>query len=196
MPVTETAAADTTTEATGTGTGTGTSAESSAETNTSETKKSNVKAEVKSDTGLVKIISNYDDAAEKAQSYYVEMIDYIKKNNISRAVLVRTLVEARKIEVISASSEASRILKISKDDEVFNALKAGEITLKVAKAQTQKKRDSSAAATTTGSNEGKDKVYDKALQAFAASAKALGMDLKSILASVKATLQADPYNIK
>lgn len=175
-------------------TGTGVTTESSAETKTE--KKSKVKPEVAADTGLLAIVANYDDAAEKAQSFYVEMIQYIKKNNISRAVLVKTLMEGRKIEAQTAVTQASRILTMAKDEGVVAALAAGEITLKVAREQTKKTRESSKASTATGSNEGKDQTYDKALKAFAAAAKALGYPLKDILASVKATLQAEPFSIK
>lgn len=190
MPVSESAPETEIAASAGTGTGTGT------ETETSTQVKKAVKPEVKADPGLVTIVQNYENAAEKAQTYYVEMIDYIKKNNINRAVLVRTLVEARQIEVVTASSEASRIMKIAKDDVVFGQLAAGEITLKVARVATQKKRESSAATTTTGTSEDKNKTYEKAVQDLAKAAKALGFDVKSVLANVKATLQAEPYNLK
>jgi len=190
MPVSETTPDTESSAATGTGTGTETSSETKAET------KKAVKPEVKANPELVTLIKNYEDAAEKAQTYYVDMINFIKKNSISRAVLVRTLVEARQIEIVSASSEASRILKIAKDDEVFNQLAAGEITLRVARQATQKKREASPAAATAGTAEQKTKAYEDAVQALAKAAKALGFDVKSVLANVKATLQADPYNLK
>lgn len=156
------------------------------------------KPEVKSNPELAALITNYDSAAEQAQSFYVEMIDFIKKNNLSRAVVVKTLVEARKVEVTTATSQASRIFNIVKDDETFQALKNGEITLRAAREQTTKKRESSDKGKNDGptTQEGKEKAMDAALQIFAKAAKATGMDLKSIVASVKATLQADPYNIK
>lgn len=150
-----------------------------------------VKPEVKVDPGLSKIIANYDESVEKAVSHQVEMIDYIRKNNISRAVLVKTLVEVRKIEVVSATSEASRIMKLAKDDQIFEQLKNGEITLKAARNATKKPQ-----AKKEVPQEPKEKIYEKALIAFAEAAKAVGLPLKDILESVKATLKADPYNIK
>lgn len=150
-----------------------------------------VKPEVKVDPGLAAIISNYDEAAERAISHQVEMVDYIKRNNVSRAVLVKTLVECRKIEVVSAQSEASRIMQLAKNEEVFNALKNGEMTLKAARNATRKPQ-----AAKAPTQESKEKTYETALQAFGQAAKALGLPLKDILASVKATLQAAPFEIK
>lgn len=201
MPVSDTggaATAEDTGESSGeTGTGTGTGTESAASTETGKATKKAAKPEVKSDPVLGGLINTYEDAADKATSFYVEMIDYIRKQSITRAVLVKTLMEFRKVTADTAVTQASRILTMSKNDEVLNALQAGEITLKVARQQVTKTREPKAAGSgSAGTAEQKQTDFDNKLKAFAGAAKALGYDLKSILATVKATLQAEPFSIK
>lgn len=183
-------------DAEGTGTGTGTETNTGTETKSSAATKKGAKPEVKPDPQLGALINNYEEAAGKATSFYVDMIDYIKRNNISRAVLVKTLMEFRKVEASTAVTQASRILNLAKDEGVLEQLANGEITLKVARAATSTKREKSPASGNTGTSESKEKDFDNKLKAFAQAAKAMGYDLKSIMATVRATLQAEPFSIK
>jgi hypothetical protein len=200
MPASETQAADQENEQGGSGTGTGTGTETSGETGTSAktgtATKKGTKPEVKADPELGALLNTYEDAQEKATSYFVEMLDYVKKKNITRAVLVKTLMEFRKVEASTAVTQASRILTMLKDEGVVDQLRAGEISLKVARAATARTRETSATGGSAGTNEAKEKDFDNKLKAFAQAAKAMGYDLKSIMATVRATLQAEPFNIK
>ena len=198
-PTSETEAAENETEGgagTGTGTGVETSGETGASTKSGTATKKGTKPEVKADPELGALLTTYEDAQEKATSYFVDMLDYVKKKNITRAILVKTLMEFRKVEASTAVTQASRILSMLKDEGIVDQLRAGEISLKVARAATTKTRETSATGGAAGTNEAKEKDFDNKLKAFAQSAKAMGYDLKSIMATVRATLQAEPFNIK
>lgn len=155
-----------------------------------ETKpKKAVKPEAKVHVGLLECIKQYDTHVAEAETYYIEMIEIIQTEQISRADVVATMMKARGISFETAQSQYSRMKGIFSNKEVLEKLKNGEITLKVAREATTKKQ----------ANPTKDKAVDpakkeerfeKAVNSVVASAKECGFDRKSVLTSIEAALKA------
>ena len=159
------------------------------------------KPEAKVHQGLETLIKSYDTACEKAESYYIQIIEEIQKNKISRADVVATLMRARGITFETAQSQYSRMKGIWQNEEVLKQLKAGEISLRMAREKTTNKqaKNPNSAGTTgsaTGGNGGtkdtetKEARYDRCRKALVASAKECGFDIKSVLLSLEADLKA------
>lgn len=150
---------------------------------------------------LLAAISSYDQHIQEAETYYVEMIELVLTEKISRADVVATLMRARKITFETAQSQYSRMKKMWENPEVLKQLKAGEITLKVAREATTKKQANAANGNATGgtaegagsktaSTETKEARYQRAQKALIAAVKECGFDLKSALMSFEAELKS------
>lgn len=161
--------------------------------------KANAKPEAKVHAGLESVIVKYDDAVEKAESYYIEIIEVIQSNKISRADVVATLMKARKITFETAQAQYSRMKGIWQNPEVLKQLKDGEITLKMAREKTTKKQagttstqgaQSGASTSAEASKETKEARYERCQKAHVAAVKECGYDLKSAIVSFEASLKA------
>lgn len=160
--------------------------------------KTKAQPEAKVHTSLLEKIKSYDESVAKAESYYVEIIEIIQTEKVSRADVVATLMRARGISFETAQSQYSRMKNIWQNPEVLKQLKDGEITLKIAREKTTKKQagtEQAAAGTgaTTGSGgekETKEARYDRVRKAFVAAVKECGFDLKSTLVGLEADLKA------
>lgn len=149
---------------------------------------------------LASLIQSYDTTVEKAESYYIEIIETIQKEKISRADVVATLMKARGITFETAQSQYSRMKGVWQNPEVLAQLKSGEITLKVAREKTSKKQTNPASsavstgtpgeATKKSEQESKEMRYDRCRKAHVAAVKECGFDLKSALMSFEADLKA------
>lgn len=136
--------------------------------------------------GLVKIITNYDEHVEQAETYYVEMIEFIQGKQLSRADVVATLMRARGIGYETAQTQYSKMKGILNNKEILAELKAGKITLRVARERTTKKQENPKSS----KPEAKEAKYSNALKGLAAAAKECGFDFDSVMLSVKAELHS------
>lgn len=132
---------------------------------------------------------NYDSAMAEAERFYVEIIELIQGSNISKADVIATIMDARKIAYETAAGHFTKMKNIWTSPEILQKLKAGEITLKMARDATTKKSTTKKAAT-SATTETKEARYDKVRKSLVASAKELGFDRKSVLLTVEADLKA------
>lgn len=150
---------------------------------------------------LLAAITKYDEHIQEAETYYVEMIELVLTEKISRADVVATLMKARKVTFETAQSQYSRMKKMWEKPEILEQLKKGEITLRVARDATTKKQanpastgDGSASgapgSTGTKSQETKEARYERVRKAHVAAVKECGFDFKSSMLSFEADLKA------
>lgn len=156
-----------------TGTGAAPATDAKADTKT--------KPEVTVHKGLLELFKKHDGAAEKAATYLVEIGETVVKDNVSNAVLIKTIMEARGTTESSAKSQASRIRSLLKDTDSFEALRRGEVTVRAAVKTAQTRRQA-----TPVSNQ---KAFDNAVARLVPAAKALGQDRKTILVTLEAALE-------
>lgn len=160
--------------------------------------KTKAQPEAKVHTNLLEKIKLYDESVAKAESYYVEIIEIIQTEKVSRADVVATLMKGRGISFETAQSQYSRMKNIWQSPEVLQQLKDGEITLKIAREKTTKKQagtEAKAAGTAQtpgsgGEKETKEARYDRVRKAFVAAVKECGFDIKSTLLGLEADLKA------
>ena len=159
------------------------------------------KPEAKVHPALETKIKAYDSACQQAETYYIEIVEIIQSEKISRADVVQTLMRARGITFETAQSQYSRMKNIWQNETVLQELKQGIITLAVARQRTTKPQagtEAAKAAAGTGKTGGdatktaetKELRYERTLKAFIASCKECGFDKKSVLTSVDANLKA------
>lgn len=100
------------------------------------------KPTVQPDEGLKKLYqslqdddSKYKAAWERSQSTFVKVVEYVKKQKLSRAIVVATLVAVKGMTESSAETEASRIIKAAnpKNESVLQDLKTGTISMRAAR---------------------------------------------------------------
>lgn len=149
-----------------------------------------VKPEAKVNEVLLECIKQYDTHVAEAETYYIEMIEIIQKNQISRGDVVVTLMKARGISFETAQTQYSRMKGIFNNKEVLEKLKNGEITLKVARENTTKKQTHPAKGKLEVDPAKKEERFQKAVQGLVASAKECGFDAKSVITSLTAELKA------
>lgn len=148
---------------------------------------------------LLTAISGYDQHVAEAESYYIQMIELVLTEKISRADVVATLMRARSITFETAQSQYSRMKGIWSNPDILAKLKSGEITLKIAREMTTKKQagagtDANAAGGdkpgSKTSTETKEARYERARKAHVAAVKENGFDKKSAMLSFDADLSA------
>lgn len=144
------------------------------------------KVEPVANEALVGIFQKYDESVEKAESYFIELVTYIQKNQLDRATVVVSMMKARKITFETAQSQYSRMKKIFNNEEVLKELQEGKITLKVARERTTDKQVNPKTANTAN----KEQKYNATLKSFVAAAKEGGFSLKEIMLGVEAELKS------
>lgn len=150
-------------------------------TSTSSSTKTKEKPEVKTDTHLFKLFQLERDAREKAASYMIEICEYIEKENLSNATIIKTMMDARGIAQASAASQVSRIRNILNDQTTLEKLRSGDVTIRAAVQRTTKSQ-------IKAGPKNKEKAFDRSLSNFIQAAKALGQPKKTILITVEAAL--------
>ncbi len=143
------------------------------------------KPEPEANEELVGLFEKYDQVVEQAETYFIEMVEHIQKNQLDRATVVKSMMKARGITYETAQSQYSRMKKIFNNEEVLKDLKEGNITLKVAREKTVSGQKNPKAA----KPEAKEARFTNTLKAFAGAAKESGFTLKEIMVSVEAAAQ-------
>lgn len=160
--------------------------------------KTKAQPEAKVHDELLVKMKAYDEATQKAESYYIEIIKIIQLQKISRADVVATMMRARSITFEAAQSQYSRMKGVWQNPEVLGQLERGEITLRMAREKTTKKQaatEQKAAGTANtpgsgGEKESKESRYDRVRKAHVAAVKECGFDKKSAMLSFEADLNA------
>jgi hypothetical protein len=158
---------------------------------------------VQANTELVTLLQTYDELKNKTISVYVDMAELVAKENISRPIVLKSIMEARGTSYESAQSMASRVMSLAKDPDTIGKLRRGEVTTSEVfykRAPGGSKVGSSPGGQTDPANVGggakgekqpetKEKKYARILGEFVEVAKASGYDRKSILMGVEASLK-------
>lgn len=145
------------------------------------------KVEPKEVPELIVAIEEYDSAVSVAEEKFIALVEYIQENQVDKASVIGSLMKARGITYESAQTEFSKMKKIFNNEEVLADLKAGKITMKVAREKVKgeaKKNPEKAKA------DNKEAKFTNTLKAFTSAAKESGFSLKEIIVSVTAQLSA------
>lgn len=144
------------------------------------------KAEATANEELVGLLVKYDENVAKAESMFIDFVEFIQKNQLPRPVIVASIMKARGVTFETANTQYSRMKRLLNNQEVLDELKSGKITLKVAREKTTTKQANPKSA----KPEAKEARYQKALKDFAAAAKEGGYTLKAIMMGVEAELKS------
>lgn len=144
------------------------------------------KVEAVANEELVALFESYDEAVSKAESYFVELVEYIQDHQVDRATVVASMMRARGINYETAQSQYSRMKKIYNNEEVLQELKDGKINLKIARERTKDKQKNPKSSKPAA----KEARYTNTLKAFVAAAKESGFALKEIMLGVEAELRS------
>lgn len=131
---------------------------------------------------LVAALQSYESSIQQTQSYLVNVAEIIQNEQLTKAEVVASIMEARGVEKVTAESQYSRMKKIFSDPETLEALRTGEIDLKTAREKTKKAQKNVSAEKQA---ENREKAFTKGLTTFITAAKESGTDLQTILNTVK-----------
>lgn len=148
--------------------------------------KTGAKAEATASGPLVKLFEKYDSAVNVAETYFVELVEFIQEKQLDRATVVASMMKARRCSYENAQSQYSRMKKIYNNEEVLADLKAGKINLKMAREKTK----TTQANPKSSKPEAKEAKYTNTLKSFIAAAKESGLPRREILVGVEAELKA------
>lgn len=166
--------------------GAGKAAEAATEDEVEETPKEKTKEKAVANEELVTLLESYDENVAAAEKSFIDMVEFIQENQVDRATVVASMMKARGIEYESAQSQYSRMKKILNNEEVLADLKAGKITMKVAREKTKSEQKNPKSA----KPEAKEQKYSTTMKSFVAAAKESGFTLEEIMTSVKAELKS------
>ena len=181
----------------GTGTGTGTGVTVDPKVKSGVSNKTLEEAAVNEE--LLSLLKTYDEVKAQANSYMCDIAEYINKENLGRPIVIKTLMEARGITLETASSSASRLMKLAKDSQLIQDLRDGKVTVR----ETLYGRPKPGTTTEAGSGETagggkasgktdtekKEDKYNRVLKEFIDVAKASGFSLDELMTSVRAGLK-------
>lgn len=95
------------------------------------------------DTGLLKVLQDYDKANSKVTSYFARVCDYVKLHKLSRSTVMITLKELKpNLAETTLNSEASRIMTFQKEEnaELLEEMKTGRKTVSEARSEATRKQ--------------------------------------------------------
>lgn len=152
--------------------------------------KSGAKAESKSketikvvaNPRLVKAILAADEAAMQHKSCLITIATIATEEQLTRAEVIASIMEARGVEKVTAESQYSRIQKLLSDPKVLEGLRSGEIDLKTARMMTKKAQKN---PSPEKKKENIQKKLTNAVKALIEAAKEGGMDKTSVLTLIK-----------
>ena len=142
------------------------------------------KPPVVANTKLVEALRTFDRSKDETKSYLIDVATIVQEEQLTRAEVVASMIEARGVSKGTAESQYSRMKKIFTDGETLEALRSGEIDLKTAREKSVKKQENPSAAK---KEENCEKRYTASLGKLLECVKEMGTDLASFLASVKAS---------
>lgn len=135
---------------------------------------------------LVAAIRSSDNAMAQASSLLVTVAEIVQQEDLTRPEVVASIMEARGVEKSTAESQYSRMKRLLTDGEVLNDLRAGKISLKMAREGTVKKQT---APNAEKKKQNAEKKFTKAVSALVETSKEIGLDFTSVIKAVKAALK-------
>lgn len=143
------------------------------------------KAEAKPNPEVVELISTFDSDVKKAEESFIALVAFIQENEVDRATVIASMMQARGISYESAQKEYGKMKKIFNNETVLEELKSGAISLKVAKEKVKTPQKNPASA----KPEAKEAKFTNTLKNFVAAAKESGFARKEIMVTVEAELK-------
>lgn len=165
------------------------SPESSEETQASESSPVaalGAKAEAKPNEEIVALFVAYDENVTAAEQSFIELVEFIQKNQVDRNTVIASMMIARGITYETAHDKYAKMKKLLNNAEVLKGLKEGRITLKVARQLVTDKQKNPKSA----KPEAKEAKFNNTLKTFVAAAKESGFTLKEIIVTVTAELKS------
>lgn len=96
--------------------------------------KAEAKAEEKVlvDQKLANLYKDYSKAEKQQHSYWLQIVEYVRENEITREVLRATLISVRKVKENTANVEASMVMNAAKPEhgDLFQQAQDGEISVR------------------------------------------------------------------
>lgn len=127
------------------------------------------------------------DSMEKKKEYASSLVtisEIFREEQMTRAELVASIIEAKGVEKSTAESEASRIIGLAKNPKMLKALENGEMTVRAAVAGASKKQ---ANPNKEKQKENIEKRYNTGLSKMLEAAKEGGYTREEIIQNVKAS---------
>lgn len=131
---------------------------------------------------LVAAIQAADTAAMQHKSCLITIATIASEEQLTRAEVVVSLMEARGVEKTTAESQYSRMKGLLSDPKILEGLRSGEIDLKTARAATKKEQKNPSAEK---KKENVEKRFNNGIKTLIEAAKEGGMDRTSVLTAVK-----------
>lgn len=144
------------------------------------------KAEAAPNTECVALFEAYDEAVATAEKTFIELVELIQEKQLDRATVIASMMKARGLSYESAQTEYSKMKKIFNNEEVLEELKAGKITMKVARAKTKSTQKNPKAA----KPEAKEQKFNSTLKSFVSACKESGFTRREILTTIEAELKS------
>lgn len=154
----------------------------------SSSAKAGAKAEstVVANPRLVAAIKSYQVAVEQTQSYLLDVATICQEEQLTKAEVVASIVEARGVKKETAEQQYSRMRKLLTDPDELEALRSGETDLKTLREKTKKTQKN---PSTKKQAENREKRFAKAVSIIVNVAKEGGMDRETILNALKSALK-------
>lgn len=135
---------------------------------------------------LVAAIKQLSASMIQTQSYLVDVATICQEEQLTKAEVILSLMEARGIKKETAESQYSRMRAILVDPDALEELRDGEADLKTIRDRTKKPQQNPSAKR---QEENREKRYSKAISGIVAYAKESGTDRTTILNGVKSALK-------
>lgn len=145
--------------------------------------KSEAESAVVANAELVSLIRDFDSKKEEVKSAYVEMGKFAQENQLTKAEVIASIVEARGCEKKTAEQQYSRYKALFTDPDALAKLEEGDVDLKQWKAKNTKKQQN---PSSKKAQENATKNFASGLSKLINAAKVLGTDRDTILQTVKA----------
>lgn len=157
------------------------SSKSSSAKPTAKSKEDQV-SKVTSHAELVATLKSVDEAKGQLKSYLIDAATIVQEEQLSRAEVVLSIMEARDVEKSTAESQYSRMKKLFTDPDTLEQLRNGEIDWNTARSRTTTPQNNKSAKV---QKKNAEKAYAKAITTLVNSAKIQGIDLATLINTIK-----------
>ena len=148
--------------------------------------KSEADSHVVANARLVAEIRGFDAAREQAKSFLVGVATVCQEEQLSKAEIVASIVEARGCTEKTAKEQYSRMKKILTDPDALEELRSGEADLKTVRDRTTKKQEN---PSPKKKKENAEKRFATGISTLVNTAKEMGWDAATCLNTLKAALK-------
>ncbi len=148
--------------------------------------KADATSHVTANPRLVEAIKLFEESKAQTKTYLVDVATIVQEEQLTRAEVVASLMEAKGIEKSSAESQYSRIKKLLNDPETLEELRDGEIDWKTAREKSAAKKKNPSAKK---KSENIEKKFSKAVTSIVQCAKEGNMDRETVMQTIKVALK-------